>query len=183
MFLYGYGSMIRVTRDAKSLANSVRKSAKSKFNLDDVKYIFCVKCVHGRLSCLRISLIVYYECSVPPIMVFCLHLKETAITENYMGPIYVKRARHESASHKLRWRVRAISDCAWLWLIDTRKRRSEHFRDHERGTSGFPGDLSILTDRARTKVYLQLPLIQLIERGISTTHDGTQCRHTLCNLQ
>lgn len=81
-----------------------------------------------------------------------------------MELIYVKGAKWANKL-QIMLAVRMISDCAWLSLINTRKIRSTDFQDRLR--FGFPDDLSSLTSRTESKVYLQLPLIQLINRGIS----------------
>jgi len=67
---------------------------------------------------------------------FCSHSKETVITENYMEPIYVKGARRVNKS-QIMLTIRMILDCAWLSLIDTRKRCSMDFQDQLRGASDF----------------------------------------------
>lgn len=67
---------------------------------------------------------------------FCPESKETIIMENYMEPIYVKGARRVNKS-QIMLAVRMISDCAWLSLIDTHKRRSTGFQNQLRDTSDF----------------------------------------------
>lgn len=95
-----------------------------------------------------------------------------------MEPIYVKEARLTNKL-EIMSAVRTILNCAWLSLIDTRKRRSKDFRDYFARRFGFPDNLSILASRiayAKIKLYLQIiSNSQLIERGINTLHEG-HCR-------
>lgn len=90
-----------------------------------------------------------------------------------MEPIYVKGARRVNKS-QIMLAVRMISDCAWLSLIDTHKRRSTDFQDELRDASDFRTiyRASQAIPITQSKVYLQLPLIQLIDRGISAMYGG-----------
>lgn len=63
--------------------------------------------------------------------------------------------------------VRMISNCVWLSLIDTRRKRSAGFQDRLHGALDFRTIYRVSQANTESKVYLQLPLIQLIDRGIS----------------
>lgn len=121
--------------------------------------------IHGLMFVLLFYFDEVLRCSAN--YMFRSHLKkETVITKNYMESIYVKEARDESRRHKLCRRYewfQIVCGCRWLIRVETLHGFSRSIARR----FGFPDDLSSLTSCTESKVYLQLPLIQLIDRGIS----------------
>lgn len=126
---------------------------------------------------------------VPPIMFFfffllCIRKKQPLRKIIWNLSVSRERETRRRVANYVGGHETILGLCVVVVDRSTRNRALRAFsRSRARRGFGFPGDLSIFAGRARNKVYLQLPLIQLIERRDEARCTTGQCAgHTRCNL-